>query len=500
MDLSAVSVGTVGFVGRHGLWTAEQQDAAERVAAQIDGLRLVRVSWGDQHGLLRGRTLTPATFGRALGNGVDCCVAPLLFDSANGSPFNAFVAGAGLQMPELTGAPDVILVPDPLTFRVLPWAPDTGWALSDMYFRDGSPVPFATRNIMRRALDALAGRGLDYITGLEVEFYITQLDDPMLDPEKCGLPGCPPEPPVVRPIAHGYQLASEAHTDEKAPILQVLTDHLGELGLPLRSIDDEWGPGQCEFTFEPLCGLGSADAMLLFRSAVKQICRRHGYLATFMCKPALANFFASGWHLHQSLVVRATGDNAMVCHDGVEVLSPVGRHFLGGLLDHATAASVFTTPTINGYRRRVPFSLAPDRATWGYDNRAAMIRVQGAPGDSATHLENRVGEPAANPHLYMACQIYAGLDGIERALDPGPPNDEPYAAAERPLLPATLMEAVAALRTDPFFRARMGEAFIDYLVALKEHEIGRFLAAEPDWQTHPDQVTEWEHREYFEAY
>jgi glutamine synthetase len=145
--------------------------------------------------------------------------------------------------------------------------------------------------------------------------------------------------------------------------------------------------------------------MVLFRSAVKHIARRHGYHATFMCRPKLPNVFASGWHLHQSLVSRAGGENAFMAKDGGEALSPFGRAYLAGLLQHARASTVFTTPTINGYKRYRAYSLAPDRAIWGRDNRGVMIRVLGGAGDSATRLENRIGEPAANPYLYMASQI-----------------------------------------------------------------------------------------------
>ena len=98
-------------------------------------------------------------------------------------------------------------------------------------------------------------------------------------------------------------------------------------------------------------------------------------------------------------------------------------HYMAGLLHHARGAAAFSTPTLNGYKRYRPFSLAPDRALWGRDNRGAMVRVLGGPGDPATHLENRVGEPAANPYLYMASQIVSGLDGLDRKLDPGPSAD-----------------------------------------------------------------------------
>src|SRR4029453_19211215 len=121
-------------------------------------------------------------------------------------------------------------------------------------------------------------------------------------------------------------------------------------------------------------------------------------------------------------------------------LSEVGQHYMAGLLAHARAAAAFSTPTINGYKRYRPFSLAPDRAIWGRDNRGAMVRVLGGPGDPATHLENRVGEPAANPYLYVASQIVSGLDGLDRQLDPGPSADSPYEAAAE-LLPKSLGQA-----------------------------------------------------------
>ena len=138
-----------------------------------------------------------------------------------------------------------------------------------------------------------------------------------------------------------------------------------------------------------------------------------------------------------------------------EALSPFGRAYLAGLLEHARASTVFTTPTINGYKRYRSYSLAPDRAIWGRDNRGVMIRVLGGPGDTATRLENRIGEPAANPYLYMASQILSGLDGVDRKLDPGPSADTPY-ETKAALLPKSLREAVFALQDDPFFRGAGG--------------------------------------------
>jgi glutamine synthetase len=131
--------------------------------------------------------------------------------------------------------------------------------------------------------------------------------------------------------------------------------------------------------------------------------------------------------------------------------------------------------------------MAPDHVVWAHDNRAAMVRVIGTNGDKATHFENRVGEPGANPYLYMASQIASGLEGIVTEADPGPSADVPY-SADAPVLPRTLLEAVAALRDNACFREAFGDTFIDYFVRLKEFEINRFLS----------DVTDWEQREYLE--
>ncbi len=172
-----------------------------------------------------------------------------------------------------------------------------------------------------------------------------------------------------------------------------------------------------------------------------------------------------------------------------DVLSRAGRGFLAGLLAHARAAAAFTTPTINGYKRYRSYSLAPDRVIWGRDNRGVMVRVLGGPGDAATRLENRVGEPAANPYLYMASQIFSGLDGIERMLDPGPSADTPY-EAQALHLPKSLEEALGALRDDACLADGFGRDFIDYYARIKEAEIARYNS----------EVTEWEQREYFELF
>jgi glutamine synthetase len=489
MPSGSDSLGRSEFAERHGLWSEEKAEAAERALALIEQHRLetVRLSFPDQHGLLRGKSIEAAAFRSALRNGVAMVTTLLAKDTAHRTVYPVFTKGGGFGLEEMTGGGDFVMLPDPAQFRVLPWAPGTGWVLCDIYFPNGKPVPFATRDVLRRAAARLGEKGYDFVAGLEVEFHIFKLENPRLLPEDATQPAAAPE---VSLLARGFHYLTETRFDEVEPALMLLRRNLVALGLPVRSFEIEYGPSQCEITFHPGAGLEPADAMVLFRSAAKQVARRHGYHVTFMCQPALANLFPSGWHLHQSLRERATGRNAFMPERAADLLSPLGRHFVAGLIRHARAASVFAAPTINAYKRYRPNSLAPDRAAWSRDNRGVMLRVIGGPGEATTRIENRIGEPAANPYLYMASQILAGLDGIARGAEPPPPTETPYdnAAAER--LPLSLMEAVAALKADAFFREALGAGFVDYIVHLKEAEIARFLAT----------VTDWEQREYFELY
>jgi glutamine synthetase len=237
--------------------------------------------------------------------------------------------------------------------------------------------------------------------------------------------------------------------------------------------------------------------MVLFRNAVKQALRRAGYHASFMCRPPFPNIMSSGWHLHQSLLDAATGRNVFrrdtpapgsTRSDALTTLSETGGHYLAGLLEHARGMSVFCTPTVNGFGRFRPNALAPQSVLWGRDNRGAMLRVIGECGDEATRIENRIGEPAANPYLYLASQIHAGLDGIARGLAAPPATDAPYAGTAA-MLPTSLGEALDALRADAVLTAGFGEAFVNYFERVKRSELSRWEQAEDK--------DDFQRREYF---
>jgi len=491
-------VGQPGFVARHGLYTGEQAAAAEALAHRIRELELrtVRLVVVDQHGVPRAKALSPDVAIAAMRNGLDFSGAIYSLDSGNQVFVPAFVAGGGFGIDEFTGFPDIVLVPDPTTFQVLPWADRTGWMLCDTYFGNGQPMPLDGRGLMRKMLGELAETGYDYLAGIEVEYYIVKVDSDHLTPENAGFT---PAPPPVSVWERGYQYLSEVRLDSVASTLEAIRDGLAAVGLHPRSMEDEWGPGQMEFSFSPIGGLAAADAVVLFRSAVKQICQRRGLLATFMCRPGLPNFFSSGWHLHESLLSRHDGHNAFASTD--DWLSPAGRHFVAGLLEHSMPMCLFATPTVNGYKRFRPYSFAPDRVCWALENRGALVRVQGSPGDANSHVEMRMGEPAANPYLYMAANIAAGLDGIRRQLDPPPPVEaDPY-STQNQMLPTSLSEAIGALEQDGFYRKAFGDTIIDYLLQMKRKEFGRYEAALADNPLPEGQeVSDWEMNEYFEFY
>ena len=421
-------------------------------SVSFKGLKSVRFSFADQHGVLRGKTLAAGAAAEAMERGVGFPGTLVLKDTSHRTVYPTFTPGAGIGMPEMQGAADLLMMPDASTFRVLPWAPDTGWILCDVQFADGRAVPFCTRNVLKTALKKLAP--YEFIAGLEVEFHAFRIRDHRLRPEDAGQPGNPPD---VELLTTGYQLLTEHKYDQVEPLVDLLRRNLEPLGLPLRSFELEFGPSQLELTLDAMPGLAAADAMVLLRSAVKQVARRHGYHATFMCRPKLPHVMSSGWHLHQSL--KKNGVNSFMSDR--EDLSDTGKTWLAGLLAHARGACAFATPTVNGYKRYRPYSLAPDRVTWGKQNRGALLRLVGGPRDPGTRIENRIGEPAANPYLYFASQIHSGLDGIERKLALPRPADTPY-EAKAEMLPTTLSEALEALNKDKVLREAMGPAFVDY--------------------------------------
>ncbi|GAA4224428.1 glutamine synthetase family protein [Actinomadura meridiana] len=493
-------MGRPGFVT--GLWDDRQSAAAEQIEAGLDEIDLVRVAFCDPHGLARSKTLTVDTFRTVLRNGMDFSPGPFLFDTGHAVAVD-FLAEPGVGVDEIAGAGDFVVVPDPLTFQFLPRnGPRTAWILGEEFLRDGSPHPLGARDVLRRVCTSYAVRGLAPVVGLEVEWYLTR-----------RLPGAPGNvgngfgsqgaAPAVEAVNSGYQFNLDTFYDSVADVTDPLAMLLVGLGLPLRTMEHESGPGQVETTFAPMPALEAADAMLLFRTIVKQDCARRGFHASFMSLPALDGFDPSGWHVHQSVTDVHTGRD-LFTPDGAssERMSPDGMAYVEGLLDAARDLCLLSVPTVNGYRRLGPgYTLSPTRTGWSFEDRAAMVRVVG--GDGGCHVENRVGEPCANPYLAIAAQLSAGLDGLDRrngraATPARPPSTE----GPGDLLPQSLGEALEAFRTGGAARAErlLGAPLTACLTKLKRSELARFDTWCAKERPSGDGVTEWEHREYFEVY
>jgi glutamine synthetase len=497
-----LATGSVGFAERHGRWSDAQHAAAEQIDGQLGGLDLVRVVYGDVHGLVRSKALSVGAFRTALRNGLDFSPGPFVFDTGHAVAIDFFTESAGIGIAELTGAGDLIVVPDPLTFRVLPHPEAAvGWIIGDEYLRDGTPHPLSSRAVLRQQATKLAERSLDLVIGLELEWTLTRFTDGGR-PVAIGGFGIQGVPPAVEVVNAGYQFNLDCYLDQLMPLIVRLSRALQEAGLPLRTVEHESGPGQIECTFDPMSCLAAADSVLLIRSLIKQVCARQGYHASFMALPALPGLDPSGWHLHQSLFGLHTGRNAFAGDGGQGLLSDTGRHYVGGLLAHAAQMSLLCVPTVNGYRRMAgQFSLSPDHAVWSVENRGSFIRALGAPGDESTHVENRVGEPCANPYLYIAAQAAAGTDGIDRETDPGTPVTDPHDTSAKPL-PRSLAEALAALEAGTLSREFLGDPLWRAMLLLKGSELARYekWAAGNGEEVARGQVSDWEHREYFGAF
>lgn len=476
-----------GALARLGLLDAAAIEKAGAVVAKVgqSGIETVRVLFADQHGILRGKTIVASTLASVFASGMAAPSTLILKDTSNRTVFNVWDGADSGSWRPMGGAGDILLCPDPATFRVLPWSPHSAWILCDTYDKSGAEISFTPRSVLRRALARMDEHDIRLVVGLEVEFHVFEITDARREHLTTTMPGLPP---LTRPLEHGFQFLAEARYDRVEPIMDELRRNAQALDLPVRTTEVEMGPSQFEFTFEPADPLTHADNMVMFRTMVKEVCARRGLHATFMCRPKLDNTFASGWHLHQSIVSAGTGENLFMPQDADEP-TRIASQWIAGLLAHASESCILTTPTVNGYKRYQPFQLAPDRIQWGQDNRGAMIRALMKPGDPASRIENRVAETAANPYYFFASQIVSGLAGIRDDMTAPAAVETPYSAAATSL-PKSMIDAVEKFEQSALYREELGDEFVNYLVHLKRAEWNRYLMT----------VSEWEHSEYFSLF
>jgi len=448
-------------------------------------LERIRIVFPDQHGILRGKTVSARQLVSVLTSGLGVPSTLLLKDTAHKTVFDVWGSDNTIDGLALSGAGDLLMSPDPSTFVPLPWSPHSAMLICDVVQRSGDCVSFSSRAALKKALEALADEGYAATFGLEVEFQIFMRLDDALDHDQATMP---PAAIKTANLTQGWQYLTETRYGEAEDILDELRRTADAMGLAPCSMEIEMGPSQFEFTFEPTDPLQQADRFVLFRTMVKEVCRKRGLHASFMAKPKLPNAAANGWHIHQSLQMLGTGENVFT-PSKAEMLTEQAGGWIAGLLAHAEACCLLTTPTVNGYKRYKPYQLAPNRIQWGTDNRGAMIRALLYPHDSASRIENRAPDTTANPYFAFTSQILAGLDGLNRKLQPPVMTRTPYDGSAKKL-PTNLSDAIDAFEASDLFRNTLGHDFVRYLTHIKRAE----------WQRYLMTVSEWEQTEYFNLY
>lgn len=472
--------------------TTHEAADVEAIRAAAGTVSFIHVLYGDPHGIARSKALSPEAFASALSHGVDFSPGPLVFDTGHAIAVSiddtAFVQ-------ELRGAGDMVVVPDLSTWTITEHAGRRmGWVIGEERLRTEALHPLSSRRVLREVVQQAAGHGWTPIVGIELEFYVLRLlsDTYAGTPGGFGVQGLP-QP--VAPIDCGYQFNSTRLLEGALNLLNPLWEPLRALGARLRTVEHESGPGQLEVTFAPQDSLAAADAILMLRTWLKCFAHPYGLHVSFMGFPAFQGADPSGWHLHQSLR-DVTGAPLFTGSAGGEV-EAVGKSYVGGLIRRAAEYTLLSNPTVNAYHRFGPeHSLSPSRVNWAREHRSTLVRVADGGAPEAAHVENRIGDPSANPYLYVAAQISSGMEGVIEALPLGPEARRPQ--EEGPLLPRNLGEAIAAFEISKPARALVGDDLHRALIELKRSEWTRFMEVEGEFRS--GQVSEWERREYGEDF
>ena len=447
---------------------------------EADGIETVRAVFVDQHGILRGKTIVSSALQTAFNDGIRVPSTLLLKDTSHRTVFPIWSNNSNLEDLPLHGASDVVLRPNPERFHPIPWSPHSAFLLCSIEDQNGKPIFFSSDEVLSIAVNALKKAGYRAVFGLEVEFQIFCVIDQSLSHAQATMP---PAPVKTENLIQGHQYLTAIRYAEVEETLDELRRMSELLGLEPRSVEIEMGPSQFEFTFNAADPQTQADRFVLFRTLVKEVCHRRGLHASFMPKPALQNAAANGWHLHQSLL--KIDGTSVFTPQNAQTLTDEVSGWIAGILEHAKSCCLLTNPTVNSYKRFIPYQLAPNRIQWGRDNRGAMLRALLKPSDHTSRLENRVADTSANPFYAIASQIISGLDGLQRGSKPPEATEKPYEGASS--LPRNLLEAIEAFEESPLMASYYGTGFQKYLGTLKRAEWERYLMT----------VSEWEQQEYF---
>lgn len=387
------------------------------------------------------------------------------------------VFGMGLEPHE----PEYIVICDLSTLTLLPWAP--GYArMMGTGTVSGNSYPIDTRNILKKQMERLAQRGWTLMTGIEPEFSLLERREdgsvtPFDSTDKLPKP------------AYDYRGLARARA-----FLERVADSLQALGIDVYQIDHEDANGQYEINFKYADALTSADIIILFKMAAAEIAHELGAICSFMPKPK-SSMTGNGMHIHASIFDEA-GKNLFFDESDKNGmgLSQLAYHFTAGVLAHAKPLTALLAPSVNSYKRLVightasGTTWAPVFVAYGDNNRTAMVRIPYG------RIELRTGDSGMNPYLAQAAMIAAGLDGIDRKLDPGLPQNinfyalspEEVRARGIEMLPQSLVESIAALESSDLMKSALGQDFIDEFVSLKRGE----------WIDYHRHVSKWEVDQY----
>jgi glutamine synthetase len=373
---------------------------------------------------------------------------------------------------DLTPAhPDMLAVPDPASVIQLPWKPEVAWVAANCMM-DDAPVMQAPRNVLNKLISDAAAEGMYVKTGVEAEFFLLTPDGSQISDE--------------------YDTAAKPCYDQQAvmrryDVIAEICDYMLELGWGPYQNDHEDANGQFEMNWEFDDVLNTADKHSFFKFMTKSVAEKHGFRATFMPKP-VEGLTGNGCHAHISVWDKA-GKTNVFADDSMELgLSSKGRHFLGGIMKHASALAAITNPTVNSYKRiNAPRTMsgatwAPNTVTWTGNNRTHMVRVPG-PG----RFELRLADGAANPYLLQAVIIAAGLDGVRNEADPGRRYDiDMYAEGHKvrgaPKLPLNLLDALRTFDKDRSLKSMLGDEFSAAYLKLKMQEWDSFMGHFSSWE------------------
>jgi glutamine synthetase len=429
-----------------------------------DGIAFVRFELPDIHGISRSKTIP-------IGHAFDYAERGLnMYGGASVLDSRSDVVPGTLYHEE-HGYGDQLLLPDPDSAAVVPWADRTARLICDASWYDGTPLAATPRHVFRQALARARGMGFEPVMGSEFEFYLLTND-------------------THEPLFEGYQIFNTIRNDY-VPTIRRIVEEMPRIGVDIITSNCEYAGSQWEINFAPGRGLAGPDNAFTFKNGVKEIAKQDGYLATFMTKPWPTSS-GSGCHTHVSLVDVDSGENAFGDADDPQQMNDTCRSFIAGILTYARTIDAVVAPTVNCLRRRRRHTFSPTNVSWGLEDRSALVRVKGG-SPSAKHVEYRAPSALSNPYLVGAALIQAGLQGIEDKLQapepskPGLPAEEDE-SLER--LPLDLTESLDAFEAEPANTEFFGEEFIKAYTTMRRYELSRLA----DW------VTDWERQEYLEVF